>query len=161
MALLRDRAGDYARDMLAENGGADGAPVLLSEQATAECSRDLCRVNLRRGERTWRVLATRSAYLVPAGELISACKAADIVVSERRLPKRCVPHWLRLDRGTLAQTGGVAVTLGTGRVTTVHAAGDAHPWMVAGVPVDPMGIEPVRVSRELLPARHSREGRNP
>ena len=129
VALLRDRAGDYARDMLSENGGSDEAPVLLSEQGAARCSRDLCRVDLDRGGRRWRILATRSAYLVPIADLIAACRSADIVISERRLPRRCTPRWLRLDRETLARTGGVAVTLSSGRVTGVIGAGDTHPWV--------------------------------
>jgi competence protein ComEC len=133
VALLRDRAGDYARDMLAENGGSDDEPVLLSEERSAACSRDLCRVDVTRGGRRWRVLATRSAYLVPAGELIAACARADIVISERRLPRRCAPRWLRLDRATLARTGGVAVSLSDGRIETVYRAGDAHPWVRAAL----------------------------
>ncbi|ONF95026.1 ComEC/Rec2 family competence protein [Sphingomonas jeddahensis] len=131
VALLRDRTGDYARNMLAENGGADGDPVALSEQSGARCSRDLCRVDLTAKGRRWRLLATRSTYLVPAGELIAACRAADIVVSERRLPRGCTPRWLRLDRHTLRQTGGVAVTLATGGVVTVYRPGDQHPWVRA------------------------------
>ena len=137
VALLRDRAGDYARDMLAENGGSDAEPVLLSDQGAARCSRDLCRVDLPVGDRTWRVLATRSAYLVPVGALIQACRNADIVVSERRLPRRCTPRWLRLDREMLARTGGVAISLSTGRVDTVIRPGDAHPWVLAGMPILP------------------------
>lgn len=131
VALLRDRAGDYTRSTLAENSGTDDDPVSLSEQGAAECNRDLCRITLTSGGREWRVLATRSAYLVPAGELIAACRASDIVVSERRLPRRCTPRWLRLDRETLRKTGGIAITLSTGDVTTVHKAGDKHPWVVA------------------------------
>ncbi|MFL0585888.1 ComEC/Rec2 family competence protein [Sphingomonas olei] len=135
VALLRDRAGGYARDMLAENGGSDAEPVLLSDQGAARCSRDLCRVDLPVGDRVWRVLATRSAYLVPAGALTQACRNADIVVSERRLPRRCTPRWLRLDREMLARTGGVAISLSTGRVDTVIRPGDAHPWVLAGMPI--------------------------
>ncbi len=131
VALLRDRAGDYARDMLAENGGSDDEPVLLSAQREAQCSRDLCRADVIRGGRRWRILATRSAYLVPAGELIAACRSADIVISERRLLRGCTPRWLRLDRATLARTGGVALTLASGRVVTVRQAGDRHPWVTA------------------------------
>lgn len=128
LALLRDRAGDYTRDTLAENGGVDGEPLALAEQQNARCSRDLCLAELEWGGRRWRVLATRSAYPVPWAELIAACRAADIVVSERALPGRCRPRWLKLDRRTLAKTGGVAVTLSTGRITTVQQPGDAHPW---------------------------------
>jgi competence protein ComEC len=134
VALLRDRTGDYTRDMLAENGGSDVAPVLLSEHGIARCSRDLCRIDLSAGGRMWRILATRSAYLVPAGELIDACRRSDIVISERRLPRRCTPRWMRLDRETLQQTGGAAISLKTGRIDTVIRAGDDHPWISATRP---------------------------
>ena len=128
VALLRDRAGDYTMDTLTENGGVDGDPVFLVDQPEARCTPDLCIVDRSAGGRPWRVVATRSAYRVPIDELIAACGSADIVVSERPLPRRCRPSWLRLDRDMLAKTGGVAVTLATGRVTTVLRPGDEHPW---------------------------------
>ncbi|HEU0044904.1 ComEC/Rec2 family competence protein [Sphingomonas sp.] len=131
MALLRDRAGDYTRAMLAENGGVDGELALLPDQPGARCSDDLCMVDVAGAGRTWRVLATRSGYPVPAGELIAACGRADIVVSERWLPRRCLPRWLKLDRPVVARTGGVAITFGsTPQVDTVLQAGDRHPWRV-------------------------------
>lgn len=134
LALLRDRAGDYTRAMMAENGGVDGEPVFLSDQPDARCSRDLCLAERvtgsAAGDRRWRILATRSAYLLPADGLIDACRAADIVVSERRLPNGCEPRWLRLDRPMLARSGGVAVTLASDAVRTVFQAGDRHPWLV-------------------------------
>jgi competence protein ComEC len=128
LALLRDRAGDYTRDMLAENGGVDGEPLLLADQPDARCSRDLCVTDVVAGGRTWRILATRSAYMVPIAELIAACRAADVVVSERGLPKGCMPRWLKLDRRALRRTGGVALTLGSGTVVTILKPGDRHPW---------------------------------
>jgi competence protein ComEC len=128
LALLRDRAGDYTRDMLAENGGVDGEPLLLADQPDARCSRDLCVTDVVAGGRTWRILATRSAYMVPIAELIAACRAADVVVSERGLPKGCLPRWLKLDRRALRRTGGVALTLGSGTVVTILSPGDRHPW---------------------------------
>ena len=128
VAVLRDRAGDYTLDTLAENGGIDGDPVFLVDQPEARCTRDLCIVDRVAGGRRWRVVATRSADRVPVDELIAACGRADVVVSERPLPRRCRPSWLRLDRDVLARTGGLAVTLATGRVTTVLRPGDEHPW---------------------------------
>ena len=132
VAILRDRTGDYVRDLLAEAGGLDGEPALLSEVRGARCNRDLCWMVRRVDGRVWRVLATRSLYLVAANELISLCRRADVVVSERRLPRGCRARWLTLDRTTLAKTGGVRVTFATGRVATVRAVGDAHPWVLAG-----------------------------
>ncbi|WP_342659002.1 ComEC family competence protein [Sphingomonas sp. NY01] len=128
LALLRDRTGDYVSDVMAGAGGVDGVPLMLSEQPNARCSRDLCLVDVA-GR---RVLATRSAYRVPWAELVAACRAGDIVVSERALPRGCRSRWLRLDRATLRETGGVAVTLGNGSVRTVRRPGDRHPWRMAG-----------------------------
>ncbi|WP_374147387.1 ComEC/Rec2 family competence protein [Sphingomonas sp. 28-63-12] len=137
IALLRDRAGDYTRMMLAENAGIDGEPTFLAEQRAARCSRDLCLADRMVGGRRWRIIATRSAYPVPSAALIAACLQADIVISERRLPRRCRPLWLRLDRPILAETGGIAITLGSGRIVTVRQAGDRHPWRLSAPSVTP------------------------
>lgn len=137
LALLRDRAGDYTRSMLAENGGVDGEPLLLADQPDARCSRDACVVTMRRGERPWRLLATRSAYPLAWRDLVAACRVADVVVSERRLPRGCAPRWLRLDAPTLRRTGGVSVTLASGTVRTVRRARDRHPWIVAPMAMPP------------------------
>lgn len=131
VAILRDRTGDYVRDLLAEAGGLDGTPALLSAAQGAWCNRDLCWMERHIDGRVWRVLATRSLYLVPAKELISLCRRADVVVSERRVPRACRGRWLTLDRETLARTGGVRVTFASREVATVRQAGDAHPWLVA------------------------------
>jgi len=140
MALLRDRAGDYTRDMLSENGGDDDGLVALAEQAGARCSPDLCLIDVRSGSgagaRRWRVAATRSSYMVDWEEMAALCRSSDIVVSDRRLPKGCTPRWLKLDRETLAKTGGVAITFASGRVTTVGGMAGRHPW------VDPPRVMP-------------------
>ena len=131
MALLRERAGDYTQTMLAESGGVDGALTLLPDQPLARCSDDLCLADVAGSGRTWRVLATRSGYPVPAPELIAACRQADIVVSERWLPRGCRPRWLKLDKMVVGRTGGVAITLGTvPTVRTVLDPADRHPWRV-------------------------------
>ena len=130
LALLRDRAGDYTRDVLAENGGLDGEPAALSEVTGARCNLDLCWAERRMGDRRVTLLATRSGYMVPARELIALCRRVDIVVSERRVPRRCRARWLTLDRAALTKSGGVAVTFATDTVTTVRVPGDAHPWIM-------------------------------
>ena len=142
LALLRDRIGDYTADMLSENSGVDDPPVLLSDQPDARCNRDMCLTERTAGGRIWRILAARSAYLVPTPDLVAACARADIVISERGLPKACHPRWLKLDRATLAQTGGVALSLGNGRVVTVRRAGDAHPWLASSA--SPASLRPHR-----------------
>jgi competence protein ComEC len=124
IALLRDRTGDYMRTVLSETGGVEGEPGLLSDARAARCTADLCLAAVGR----WRVLMTRSAYLVPAGELANACRRADIVVSERRLPRTCRPRWLRLDQPVLARTGGLTVNFDRGSIKTVRTPGDEHPW---------------------------------
>jgi competence protein ComEC len=96
---------------------------------------DLCLIEVRSGARRWRVLATRSGYLVPWREMIASCRSADVVVSDRRLPPGCVPRWLRLDRDTLAKTGGVAISFADARIRTVRSGG-SHPWL------DPLTVQP-------------------
>lgn len=129
LALLRDRAGDYVRSTLGENGGVLSEAGAISDLPGARCSVDLCILTRRARGRDWRIMATRSAYLVPIAELVRECRRADIVISERRLPRTCTPRWLKLDRDTLRQTGGITVSLQSGRVSTVNRPGERHPWL--------------------------------
>lgn len=126
MALLRERAGDYVRDVLAEGGGVDGELPALDDVAGARCNTDLCLATARTGH---SVLATRSGYFVDAFQLIHWCGRVDVVVSERRLPLSCRPRLLKIDRPVLGQRGGVSVTFSPLIVRTVAQAGDAHPWV--------------------------------
>ena len=129
LALLRPRAGAYVRAMLGENAGVADPAGDLDVAPDSACGPDLCVSAIRRGGRTWRLLATRSPYPVTIGALNRACAAADIVVSERRLPKTCRPRWLKADRGLLSRTGGLAIRLDGPSVRTVRRAGDLHPWV--------------------------------
>lgn len=135
-ALLRDRAGDFTRQVLGENGGVEAdALAALGDRPDARCSPDLCVAEIGGGSRHWRIAATRSAYPLAWGALVAVCADSDIVVSERRLPRACHPRWLRLDRPNLARTGGVAITLKSGVVRTVRGAA-RHPWL------DPPTVQP-------------------
>ena len=155
LSLLRERAGDYTRDVLAENAGLDGEPIALSDMAGTRCNLDLCWAERRAGDRRITLLATRSGYMVPAGELIALCRRADIVVSERRVPRRCRARWLTLDRAALARSGGVAVTFSTGAVTTVRVPGDAHPWITRSGE----GFRPAYPEREPARGRNAADHR--
>lgn len=126
--LLRPRTGGYIRDLLAESAGLDGPPGLIDDLPGVRCGPDSCMAELMRDGRRWRILATRSGYFLPFAPLVRACAAADIVISDRRLPAACRPRWLKIDRTFLAHNGGVAVTLATERVETVAALAGAHPW---------------------------------
>jgi competence protein ComEC len=132
--ILRDRAGDYVRSLLAEASGFDGDPGDLGSRPFSECSYDACVALIDKGETRWRLLATRSAYQIDWNTLTQACAKADIVVSDRRLPRGCVPHWLKLDPQMLRRTGGMAIYLGSNpRVDSVADRVGAHPWAQTGV----------------------------
>ncbi|MEH3101149.1 ComEC/Rec2 family competence protein [Sphingomonas adhaesiva] len=162
LSILRDRTGDYMRDTLAQGAGLDGEPALLSDTPGARCNRDLCSMERIAGDRRWRVLATRSGYLIPTTLLIPRCAAADVVVSDRRLPRRCRARWLTLDRTALARTGGIAITFATARATTVNTAGDEHPWRRTGIDYRPSsprrtpGITASRAASSRHPASVAR-----
>jgi competence protein ComEC len=132
LALLRPRAGDYVRDMLNETSGLAPAALDIDSLPTAACSPDLCLADLTANGRNIRLLATRSTRFVPVDELARACRDADIAVSDRRLPRTCVPRWLKADRALLARTGGLSLTLGErAAVQTVADQQGRHPWALA------------------------------
>jgi len=127
--LLRDRAGDYMRDLFAEAAGFEGDPGNLGEPPFSACSRDGCVAVIRKGGGEWRLLATKSQDRMRWADFTAACAAADVVVSDRRLPRGCQPRWLKLDRSTLARTGGVAIYLGDRpTMDTVAERVGRHPW---------------------------------
>jgi competence protein ComEC len=128
--LLRERAGDYVRSLVAEASGFDGDAEDLASRPYSACSNDSCVVLLRKGSE-WRLLATRSANRIDWQGITSACAEADIVVSDRRLPRGCTPHWLKLDAPALRHTGGLAIYLGkVPRVDSVADRTGSHPWTV-------------------------------
>lgn len=157
VAMLRDKAGDYARDTMAENAGVDGEALLLSDQPFASCSRDACMTTIPSAGRTFRVLATRSPYQLPIEQLTAACRSADIVVSNRWLPRTCTPKWLKLDAPTLRRTGGVAIALSSGRVVTVRSPDDRHPWMISRSAATTPPADP---ERGPVPANNAADRRN-
>lgn len=127
--LLRARAGGYVRSLLSESAGFDGEGLEFERLANADCSRDACVAEVRGDGRSWALLATRSSQSLDWAELVRACAEADIVVSERRLPRGCNPRWLKLDRVALAKSGGLAIFLDKApRVDSVAERVAAHPW---------------------------------
>jgi competence protein ComEC len=158
LAFLRPRAGDYVRDMLHETSGLAPVPLDLENLPTAACSLDLCFADVERGGNTLRLLATRSERLVPVGELIRACAAVDIAVSDRWLPRACSPRWLKADRKLLSRTGGLAIVLDAGpRVATVAAEQGRHPWAIAAG----AAIRPRPFSRDQERPRRTRSPQPP
>ncbi len=127
--ILRSRSGSFVRDLLTENSGFDGDPKALDSAPFASCSRDSCVADIERGERSLRLLSTRSSTRIDWAPLVAACAEADIVVSDRWLPRACTPKWLKLDRRSLGSTGGVAIYLSRQpRVKTVAERVGRHPW---------------------------------
>ena len=127
--ILRDRAGDYVRSLLAEASGFDGDPEALDGQPGSDCSHDACVTVLRRNKVQWSLLATRSGTQIDWERIVGACASADIAVADRWLPRACNPRWLKLDRDALRQTGGIAIYLnGNPTIDTVAQRIGAHPW---------------------------------
>ncbi len=126
--LLRPRAGDYVRSTLGELSGSTDEASALDDLPAAKCNADLCAVDLVRGDHRWRLLATRSPYLVDIAAMNRACADADIVVSDRRLPRTCQPRWLKADRTLLGRTSGLAIRLDDRAIQSVAGLGGDHPW---------------------------------
>ncbi len=111
LLVLRDTRSDYTRDNLLELSGVEGETVALSTWPGAVCSTDFCVVTLDREGRDWSILMSRSQNIVAERALAAACEKADIVVSERWLPRSCAPRVLKADARTLSATGGLALVL--------------------------------------------------
>ena len=60
--------------------------------------------------------------------LAAACERADIVVSERWLPRSCRPRWLKADARYLEESGGLAIVLDEPSLRTVAEGEGQHPW---------------------------------
>lgn len=141
--LLRDRAGDYVRSLLAEESGFDGDPDSLDGQPNSDCSHDACVALLDKDGAEWRLLATRSSMRIGWKAITGACAGADIAVSDRRLPAGCTPRWLKLDKEALARTGGLAIYLGKHpRVDSVADRVGSHPWAETRSEISSGGSDP-------------------
>lgn len=128
LLVLRASRSGFTRDNLTELAGVDVDPLPLAEWPGARCSSDFCAMTVRRGGRDWTVLMSRSSQYVPYDQLEAACAASDIVVSDRGLPRTCVPRWLKADRRMLEETGGLAINLSRQSVETVAESQGRHGW---------------------------------
>ena len=150
LALLRDRTGDYLRDVW---GGvtASTADAAIADLPNADCTVDACVARVGTGRSAIRLLATLSKDRIGKPKFGPACAAADIVVSERRLPGWCKPRWLKLDRTALESTGAVAIWVAGRRVETVGELTGDHPWMPQPRVWRPRAGGGVRSSRHAVP----------
>jgi competence protein ComEC len=128
LLMLRETKSDFTLENLQQLAGSAGEPLALAEWPGARCSRDFCALTLERGGREWRLLMSRSRQLVDAGVLAAACAEADIVVSDRWLPRTCLPRWLKADGKMLRETGGLAIVLDGQRVSAVADSQGAQGW---------------------------------
>jgi len=129
LLLLRDSKSDFTRDNFKELAGIKAEPVPLAEWPGAECNSDFCALSVHREGRDWHLLMSRSRYMIDAPVLAAACARADIVISERWLPRTCTPKLLKADGRMLARTGGLSIVLGQPlQISDVASGQGEHPW---------------------------------
>jgi competence protein ComEC len=129
LLLLRESRSDFTRDNFKELAGIKAEPVPLAAWPGAQCNPDFCAITLHRKGRDWRILMSRSRYMVDARDLAAACARADIVVSERWLPRSCTPRLLKADGRLLSRTGGLSIVLGKPlHIDTVASGQGEHGW---------------------------------
>jgi competence protein ComEC len=149
---LRDSRSTYTRDNLMELAGVAADPVPLAEWRQARCSSAFCTVTIVRGGRDWVILLGRGREQVEERALAAACREADIVVSERFLPRSCAPRWLKADRRLLERSGGLSINLADETITSVADRQGSHGWWKGGgdQPQGKAGSRPTRVPRRGL-----------
>jgi competence protein ComEC len=128
LLVLRMGRSAYTREMFLELTGLTGKVAPLESWPGAHCNHDFCAVDLSRGGRIWRVLVARNEAMVPYAEMARACASVDIVVAERKLYGPCNPALLKADKALLMRTGGLALDLTGGRITSVEDGEGEHPW---------------------------------
>lgn len=128
LLVLRDTRSDFTRDNLLELSGVEGDTIPLAQWPAAKCSPDFCALTLERGGRSWHLLMSRSRDIIAERALAAACERADIVVSDRWLPRSCMPRWLKADRRMLEANGGLALNLENRTMRTVAQGEGEHGW---------------------------------
>ena len=128
LLVLRESRSDYSRSNLAEAAGMAGTVRTLETWPGARCSSDFFANDLQRGGKPWRLLLSRGRDNVEERSLAAACDKADLVISDRWLPRSCEPAVLKVDRRMLARTGGLAIDLERGSITTVGSSQGEHGW---------------------------------
>jgi len=149
---LRDSRSSYTRDNIMEFAGVGAEPVPLADWRGERCSSAFCTVTLKRGGRALALLLGRGRDQVEERALAAACAEADIVVSERFLPRSCRPRWLKADRRYLERSGGFAIDLTRGRIVTVAEGQGAHGWWRAPEPC--VGFRPPRPQTDANPVQN-------
>ena len=135
LLVLRESRSDYAADNLRELSGLAGIPVALDRWPGAQCNPDFCVMTLDRYGRQTVLLLGRGRDRVDERALAAACERADVVISDRWLPRSCHPRQLKADRDKLSRSGGLALDLSSGRVTTVAETQGAQGWWRPYVPM--------------------------
>lgn len=125
---LRESRSAYTRDNLMELAGVAAEPVPLADWDGARCSPAFCTLVLERGASDWVLLIGRGRDRVDLAPLAAACREADIVISERYLPRSCRPRWLKADRRYLERSGGLAIDLADRRIAAVADGQGEHGW---------------------------------
>lgn len=125
---LRESRSDYARDNLMELAGVEAQPLVIEQWPGARCSSEFCVARIERGGRDWTLLLARNRVRIEERALAAACEQADVVVADRWLPASCRPHWLKADRRLLGKTGGLALMLERGTMSSVSATQGEHGW---------------------------------
>ena len=128
LLTLRAVKSEFTRENLTQMAGTRGEPVALADWPGAQCSEDFCTLAVPRGGRDWQLLMSRSRHGAEERALAAACERSDLVVSDRWLPDSCRPRWRKVDRDTLAQSGGLAIVLDGAHVTSAGESQGEHPW---------------------------------
>src|SRR3546814_2430400 len=114
--------------MVAEAAGIDAPLLALADLDHVECNRDFCRWAQGKGASRRVILASHGRDRIEGADMAAACAAADVVISDRWLPRECVGRWMTIDRDSLAETGGLALYLGDeiGRAHVCTPVTNAH-----------------------------------
>ena len=115
--MLRDRSGDFMRDLISEASGFDEEPGLLDAAPFGSCSRDSCIAVIQREGREYRLIATRSTTRIdwpgarPGLRAGRHCRVRPLVAQKLHAPlAQARPQGARADRRGSALPGSQAAS---------------------------------------------------
>lgn len=127
-ALLRLGRGGFTADMMLEAAGSDRQAIAIKDWPSANCNEDFCRWTMEGQGRLYQILASSSSRMAEYDALINACNQADILITDRNMPKACQPKLL-LGRDALAESGGAILHLAEQPIWLSRPSDQSdHPW---------------------------------
>ena len=130
--FLQAGKSEFVQHMMQEQMGQANAFAPIETYKGAQCNDHICLITVtgKTAPENLVLLVTRSNRYLDYPDLIAACSAVDLAISDRPLPKDCKPRWLKADLFALRKSGGLAIYADSREIVSVAETQRHLPWSV-------------------------------